>query len=267
MHFKTAIIGGTFLGLGFGLNHEEDSVLIESSGSLGWEFVDAMNTGKQWSETNSLPAISSKYYSQLKERNILEDDKVHLPALAPLLFQFLKDSKLKFHFLTHIIDIKKDTNGYEITIYNQNGFSKISADQILDTTSSGYRQKELKAKQFIGATIHSADNEVKDFNLSGEGFEVIKGHLLSEAFLKIELQINSSWDVARKKIHEFWVNRPDELSSWELASVASRLDVMPENINGWSKEEFTWLPGIGLENPLLALSKGETIELLAEVVA
>ncbi|PCJ59470.1 MAG: hypothetical protein COA79_10495 [Planctomycetota bacterium] len=267
MHYKTAIIGGTFLGLGYGLSHTEDSVLIESSGSLGWEFIDAMNARSSWSAMESLPKLSSDYFTQMKERNILTNDKVHLPAMAPLLFQFLKDSKLKYHFLTHIVSVNKVENNFEIKLYNQNGFSTIYAEQILDTTNLGYRQTEKKSNQYISATLHSGSNTDHNFSLSGSDFKIIKGNLLSEAFLQIEIDVSAAWDVARKKIHDFWIDRPAALKEWELASVATRLDVLPVNSKGWSKDNFTWLPGVSFENPLLAMSKGEMMEFFAEVVA
>jgi hypothetical protein len=259
-HYSTLICGATFCGIGAALASPDDTLLIERSGTVGREFIEAINPGGQGS-LRLTSSWSSQFLDELKSRNLIAEDggPVHLPALHAVLCSKLVDARVNVLLLTEIIAVRSHARGYEITILNTSGIQKITAGSILDTTTHRVTRRAgqltLLSKS-LNAYIHAGDSELVLPELDHMRAKLIQGRFRSEHILKWELDPGEGWPEARISLIEFWSSRPETLQPWTIALTASEFEYSvtsgPEQLD----EHWHYLPSAGYDHPLGSLDQG-----------
>jgi len=255
--YDTVVLGATFSGLGAAYAGCGRTLVIERRSNMGYEFIACLNPGSGWNETR-VSDIGGFFKKELYSRGILSPDGlVHLPALEPLLSRWVKDCSFSVLLLTEVIKIKKVENTYEIQIYNSSGFGTIKACNIVDTLGNPLLQSRVNVgilSKSINAMLYG--DTTQEPVLNNQQAQILKGKLSGEYILKYPLEIEDNWITARKKLHEFWLNRPSELKPWTLAYVANSFDMCAEK--GVYQVYDTWniLPCYSFNNPLEALEVG-----------
>ncbi len=257
--YARLIVGATCAGLGQALAQPAGTLLVEASACVGWEFIEAMNPGTEWEQSEGLCDLATDLRQELLRRNILHEGRVHLPALAPVLFQRLRDSGAAYLFLTDIIEVKPEGDGFAVTLFNQGGRREVTVKRLLDTTTHlATRPDETVALQskHIHATLHyrGAAKTPETVPASTAEFTFIPGRFPREAFLSLALPLAADWPQARAALHRFWLERPTAFADWELASVATRLAEVPVKVE--SPADWSVLQSAGFVNPLRAFSAG-----------
>ena len=237
IHVPVFVYGATMTALGISMSFRDKVIVVEKSGLLAREFVDSFNPGSGWGK-KLLSREADDLRAELGARNILSEvSRIHLPAVAPVLFKKIKDEKLNFLFMTIVTGIRDIGTGYEITLYNNSGFSRLTAGMIIDTTSlceiapSG--TKKIKSKS-INAVLSPADTNKGFPKTDNPLVEFIQGRFEDEVYLKYRLEVKDDWITARDKLHSFWITRSRALKDWNMSAAASsfaiKADAGPEEI-------------------------------------
>lgn len=270
----TLVVGATFTGIGLiGELQKQNrpSLLIEREITLGHEFTYAYKPGVNWElETERHQAVKM-LRDKLKRRNVLTSEgRVHLSGITPILYQLTRDQELPVRLLTEVVSVEHAGSGYKIVLYDGSGMSELVANRIIDTSSeklTGPVRMHTGRKR-IGALLHAKKNEhgsVSALASSAFGgssefhedrFSFKRGRFESEGYISIPLAADDDWITARKKIHQFWANRPAELEGWSLATVADQFDYAPNRGPHEIDRNWYWMPSAAYANPLLAMDEG-----------
>lgn len=257
--YKQLIVGATFAGLGNLLCDPEDALLVESSTAVGWEFIEAFQPGEDWERTGGLDPLTEDLRRELVERNILDEARVHLPAIAPVLFRRLDRSGADYLFQTDILEVEPCADGYRVTLGTRSGVRRLDVERIVDTTtcflSDPDREVTLERKG-IGANLNLRRGETcKREPIHTRRYALIPGRFTREAFLTLSLPVETEWAGAREALHRFWLDRPEALSAWDLVAVGTRLAEKPVHAAP-AAARWLHLPSALYPNPLRAFAAG-----------
>ncbi|NOU95780.1 hypothetical protein GC093_21510 [Paenibacillus sp. LMG 31456] len=258
---ETLIIGATFTGIGLAhrLGHQE-ALLVERTTLVGHEFINCYRTGTSWSR---LPEhqLTRDFQQELLVRQLLTSDgKVHLGGIPPILYKLLLKAGLSeaVQFMTELIEIKKQADGYDVTLFDVSGIRTIRAHRIVDTTSdcrSAPGRFPAKAKS-ISAVLHHVKPAGGQLIPDVLDNRMTAGAFASEAYLQLPLPASADWTGARQTLHNVWKDRPEELKGWTIAAVADEFTVTPTSRFEELKEGWVWLPSCAYDNPLVAMDAG-----------
>ncbi|MBN1675856.1 MAG: hypothetical protein JXR37_32735 [Kiritimatiellae bacterium] len=257
--YGTLIVGATCAGLGYACARPEDSLLVESSALVGWEFVEAMDPGSGWAAAVGLGMETDELRRELQARNILDGERVHLPAVAPVLFNRLKESGLPYRFWTDVLEVRDRGAEFEVVLFDAGGRRTVRVNRILDTTTHLVSVHEAPVRiesKAIGATLNRMDRPAPlPAAACNGGWRVQEGRFPGEAFLALALPPEADWPAARARLHEFWMDRPAGLRPWHLVAVGTRLAEKPAWVDSPS-DRWQALPSARFENVLEAFAAG-----------
>lgn len=252
------VYGATLAGIGIADSSSQNALLVEPSVLVGSEFIASFNPGECWEKT-PVSQAAKKLREELKKRNLLsEEDRVHLPPIAPVLFNLIRTQNLKVQMMTKIIEVQPSAHGYNVTLYNASGLHKVEVGRIIDTTStcascSSY-EVDIQYRK-LNAMLHCAQPLSPEFE--DETINLVYGMLPGELILKFKLGVNDSWIEARDKLHHYWMNRPGVLQPWTLATVADTFEVGAAKGPHLVANDWLWLPSCAYSNLLGAFDAGQ----------
>ncbi|NOU65473.1 hypothetical protein GC096_15670 [Paenibacillus sp. LMG 31461] len=255
-YYPTIILGATFAGLGAAYACGKEALLIERSALVGYEFINSYNLGEDWHAT-VLSEEGEKLKNELLERGILsEDGRVHIPAIAPVLYNKIGCDSLPILLHSDIADIRQLGAGYEVTIYNASGFNSYRTDRIIDTRPE-YAPSHLIKSKSLNAMLNCGEDDPEVSTTAGSYLLLTKGKLKGEVVAKVPIEVEDDWITARHKLHQLWAGRPKEWESWTISSVAGffELQIEPETGGEIAPSWFS-LPSAAYRNPLEAFEAG-----------
>lgn len=263
--YHLLVCGATFAGLAAALAAVEAGrsvIVIERTALSGSEFIEAFNPGMGGGEPST--SLGRHVRGDLIGRNLLNPEGiVHLPALHPVLCLYIKQYGVNVVFLTDIIEITQTDGQYNVLLYNASGFQQINVNGILDTSTERLSlpgQRYVPDKKWLNAYLHhpqlldaAALRAPMPFH---DDMAIVSGRFNFEVILQIAMDAKDDRQRARRKLHQIWMNRPEEWASWTIAAVAgtfmshlpcARVQIM----NQWD-----WFPSAAFRNPLEALDRG-----------
>ncbi|MFD0716048.1 hypothetical protein [Paenibacillus sp. GCM10027626] len=272
----TLVVGATFTGIGLigelqKLKPNIQSVLIEREITLGHEFTYAYKHGTNWQHQKELNQAARILRAELTRRNVLSaEGRAHLPGITPILYQHVRDQELPIRLKTEVVSVQAAGRGYKVTLYDSSGISELIVRRIIDTSSVKLScpQRQQTSGKRISALLHAKKNEhglvaeqalhafggAAEFNAASFSFK--RGRFESESYISIPLAAEDGWIEARRKIHQFWANRPVELEGWSLATVADQFDYEPNAGPHEIEQDWYWMPSTAYANPLQAMDQG-----------
>lgn len=257
--YDLMIIGSTFAGMGAAYASTGRMLVLESSPQVGYEFINSFNPGKDWNKTE-LSGVSAALKKELLEREILlENGSVHLPAIAPFLYDRIKKDNIPVLLMTDLVNVQIKENGFEVEAYNASGFIKFKTSRILDTTFNTRIQHTCKPEilsKSINAILYNPEEDPTELFMWDETAQLVRGKFPGEVILKLKIRNDADWVSARHQMHKFWAGRPDRIRSWVIAAVADYFEMNmktgPESVG------INWniLPSCAYHNPLEAFEMG-----------
>lgn len=183
--FERAVLGATAFSCG--MNLTKSDVVIEKNIFCASEFCQSFNIKKVKSDNNTL-------VENLKRRNILGNDGLYSPLpVSAFLSSILNQKNTNVLFDCKVTEIQKTDDGFLIEYFSKSGFNKILAKKIIDTTDIGvFSQLSSLSEKFYIAALDGYSGKTGDF-------EIIKGHLKDEYFLKMAVK-DFDYVTARKNI-------------------------------------------------------------------
>lgn len=259
------VIGATLAGLGLASAGKERTLVVERTSGPGREYIGCFHPGERLEEPTGSEAAAA-LREELVRRNLLSDEnRLHLGALAPVLFNRIRQDGLRVRFLTEVIRIERetDTNGYTVTLFDASGFRQIRVLSIVDTTSlrlsSPDVRPDIRGKK-INAMLHNTDPLASVPVVDDGHAEVVQGRFPGEVILKLRLDPGDDWPAARGKLHRYWADRPAAFGSWTLALVADAFELHTEKGPFSIGDRWVWLPSCAYANALQSFDAGAVFE-------
>lgn len=260
-HYPLLVYGATFAGLGIATAAKDRTLLVERTALVGSEFIASYNPGEGW-DSQADTSAARQLRDELVQRNLLSDNgKVHLPAIAPVLFRHIRHNGLNVRMMTEIVDIAARGQSYEVTLFNASGLQRITADHIIDTTSTCSSAPQLHASfvsKSINAMLHSeVSAPVPALPDDDAVVGLVEGLMPGELILKLALDGKDDWTEARAKLHRYWGRHFRAFEPWTLAALGDAFDILTDvrekslDSNGW-----TWFPSSTPSNLIMAFDAG-----------
>lgn len=250
--YPVIVLGATFAGIGAAYADRENTLIIERSSLVGYEFINCFRTGAGWLESK-LSAEGERLRGELLERKILKKDgKVYISEVAPVLYnRFIKDN-INILLMSDIVSISSKGSVFEIEVYNAGGFSRFIANKIIDTRPENISPDSVRSKS-INAMLLSSDNAIfPEIHHPKASFDRTE----QGTIMRFNLDATDNWFTARRKLHEFWAERPSELKPWQILAVAQVFDIRPNAGLCAHNENLLSINSAFFENPLEAFEEG-----------
>ncbi|MDR6549188.1 hypothetical protein [Paenibacillus qinlingensis] len=253
-YYPMIIIGATFAGLGAAYTNKE-ALVIERTALVGHEFINSYHLGEGWQQT-PVTAEGEKLKKELLDRGILsEEGSVHIPAIAPVLYNKIAEDAISIMLHTDVTEIRRLAEGFEVTVYNASGFSRFTTDRIMDTRSESALPGSVVSKS-LNAMLSCREEGLEVPLFTMENVRFATGKLQGEWIVKVTVDVEDDWIAARHKLHHMWANRPDVWEKWTISAIAGCFELQinqePTAIepNWWSH------PSGAFRNPLEAFEAG-----------
>lgn len=260
-YWPLVICGATGAGLGIAAAAGEKALLVERSALIGHEFIASYNPGDGWASPPE-SAFAQKLQSELLERNLLSaEGLVHLPAMPPVLFRFVRERQQRVMLMTEIIEVSRRGKQWVVTMHNASGLQRIVTDRLIDTTPTAVSLPGWQAP-FLSRSINAlmaADTDVLANTLlpaSTDAASWFQGLMPGEAIVKMSLEGADDWQTARFGLHSWWQREHASFRPWTLAAVADVFEVRTDVEEYRLDERWDWFPSSSYANLLQAFDAG-----------
>lgn len=253
--YPLIVLGATFAGIGAAYANKADTLILEGTALAGYEFATAYRIGEGWNEP-ALSQVGNNLKTEMRQRNILSDQgEVHIPALAPLMYNRIKEDQLHHLFMATIVSITWEKTRYCVLVHTTSGFMKFFSDRIMDTRMDALSKDFIKSKS-INALLYSEEDIPASSLVSQGTVEFMKGKQKGELIVSLPVEADDDWSSAREKLHNFWMKRPMEWSAWKLLAVGGAFDIRVDQGPVRVMDNWSLLPSAAYRNPLEALEAG-----------
>lgn len=251
------ILGASFFGASLAMSLNVPCQLIEPKDIAGSDFADcAISNRCCMSEASPLTEM---FKAELLDRGLLDaEGQVHIYPLAAVLSEFLLKKKIPVLLSTQVISVNQADDGWTVTLFNGDGFSRVTTRYIIDTTPMGIsnrlREKEVYEK-YISIPLAFGDGEV---SFSGDGVFTRKGLFDNEYYLWLNLSKSDNMAHARQKLVSFLTLHGCELNGYRPAAMASSFwyEYKEKPLMRTVKDHWIWIPSCSFGDPLSALEGG-----------
>lgn len=259
-HIPQLIVGATFAGLGFASETRLETLVVEPFSQPGREFISSYRPGDRWPRMARTEA-GGRLLEQLERRHALDAaDRLHLPAVLPILCRWIEEHELQLLLMTQIVRIVPHPDGYEVTLAHASGLETLLAGSILDTTSDGLPQAGASrpgaVHKRINAMLHHPGPAASLPEPFDERVSLVQGRFGSEVVASFELASDDDWLTARQKLYAVWRDRPAAWQPWTIAAIADTFEQRVEQGPTAIRPNWTRLPSCAYANLLEALDEG-----------
>lgn len=191
-----ASVAGTAAACGFSARGLRTAI-VERAQMCASEFADALHTVGNTMAYRPSTQEGQAFADELRQRDILSDDGISLPAVAPVISARLTASGTTLYAPACITAISSSGKGYEVSFASMGGIFTICACSIVDTTASFITAPWFNlAKPETTREYHA--NAVGTLPASPD---VIRGARDDEYFVSVPVN-NGDFDAAREALLE-----------------------------------------------------------------
>ncbi len=256
--YQTAILGATFYGIAAALS-EPGTIIIERSGSIGNDFVASLNE-KPPRMLDIKSPLGLDFKQNLEARGLTDGSgAVYSGPALYVVSDYLKKANTELLLLTEVVEIKKAKDYYILTVYNNEGFSRINARTILDTTATGVLHDcggRVSRSKKLGVLVKTGMSPTAHDPSGSSKCEMLHNPISGLSTLHIPLNGEDGWIEARKKLHSFWKAEGLEQSGARIAFVATEFAYNIAETMKKIMDEWFWIPSCSFGNLLDAFDQG-----------
>ena len=265
MRFKTPVFicGATALGIAAAVRLGDRAVLAEENGWAAGEFAAAFEPGEgPW---EPVTAEGKALADELVRRAVLSSRGTHIQGAAPVFFRLLRDPGAWARFLTRLAGIRRQGDGYVVTLADSEGFHTLEAGTILDTTSTGETAPGRFSgfRESLNATLVPGAEGAEPPVSSDPGLTVIPGSFFDEFYLRCRLEPGTSLEAARETLFLRWGSRGPGLEAWRIAAISPMVSRRAAPGVRRVEDNWFWAPSAACRNLLDAFETGLGLSLPA----
>lgn len=247
--YDLVIFGSTFFAAGLCASCKGSKLIIESKTKPGYEFIDAYHPGNMIDY--SPITKGGKEFLAYSDNNGLSRDS-YILRWTPYLAKKIISSDVTHLFLTDIIDVREDMDGYVITVFNTMGKSEIFAKKIIDTRTTDYKIKTINFLTKGDAPL-SEDKDLK-LIMQYEDYSIYER----------KLSIDDDYPSARKKAVESFTYLKSLSDKIYLVAIADEFFKKATDRETELTKNYFICPSAYYDNPIeaydMGAEKGEKIQ-------
>lgn len=253
-YVPVVILGATVKALGIASVLPAKALILEKSCLIGSEFVDTFDM--QLRERQG--AEKTELEDKLRDRHAILENKVLLPAVSASLFELVKEKNLKLCFKTVVLNIEKRAEEYLVTYYNASGIGKIRTSCIYDTAETIQGDERRIEKKYLNVML-TGNADDKDRNTASQYVVLSEGFYEDEWILKMEVQIDDTWQESRKRFFEYWEQKKEMFCPWKVVYIASTFQFLLSETQERIGQHWEWVPSNTGQGVLQAFYEGVQI--------
>lgn len=252
---KTLWYGGSAFSCGASLRNPQDTLIVEPGILLAPEFAATL---APVGLTEPHSRAGKELLRQLKQAKLAADGKVHAPPLSEFFALQLLRKKCSVLLKCQLVELVRENGVWNATVCGIDGFSRITAERIIDTTPSGWRDigADLIQSRFLCATLYGPPAQMPQDHLRCAS--LITGPLPGEQILRIELPANATWHDARLRFHDLWnilrASNPGLSLGGEASAMGFRYCRKP--VRQTVDNGLLWIPAAQYDDLITAFEEG-----------
>lgn len=258
IHIDNLIIGASFWGIGYATSAEGDTIILERGIHVGSEYIDCYKFGTDWYDQYKT-GEADLLKSECERRSIIsKKHKPILQACMPVLCDTIIKNHINVWLSTEVLKIDETSDGYLVLVSNASGMICIEADKVIDTTSGCRLHRGIPDKvisKSINAMLHTGNYPQIEYVREKE-VEVYTGERPDIVYLKVFINPEDDWIVARRKLYNFWMDRPSKLMNYMLVTIGSKFEYYYSEENSSELSCIQWNPSSNYKNPIHSFDMG-----------
>ncbi len=207
------IVGGSFRGCGLAAGRS-GTLLLEESNQLGSDFVFGFNPGSVW-RGDGLHPLAEVFRKSCVDSVVLDESgRVQVGSLASSIAAWSLENGVEAELLSKVVE-RRDSS---LLVMNPSGLVEFEAKEIIDA------RPKPGTRKLLTALLRRPAGAPHDFD--SPPFKIVPGRFDDEAYLLMELDVSTTWSLARAAFHKAWASRPESLRDWRLVLIGTRFDFM-----------------------------------------
>lgn len=259
----TAVLGATFLGVGYALTHG-DCLLIEPTAGLGTDYVACMRRAVV-RENSAVSETGKRLYREIVRRGLVDQNGLcHVFPTAGILAGMLLEKNVPTLLDTVPTAIEKTADGFSVEAYGPDGRHTFFCERVLDTTpfgalcgdeaACGGAAAVLSEKCLCASLVTGGENAI---DLATDEYVVESGRFAGEGYLRVKLPFDASYSQARERLHTLWERDVcPRLEGTRLGAVASAFSHVFSHEYTEEAHGGTHIASASFPSPLAAFEKG-----------
>lgn len=250
-HYKAAVFGATVMSAGIAEILQKDAIIIEKSESVATDYASCINT-RLAKITDTKTEQTAAFRRELEKRNLISaEGKIHVFPLSGICSLYLQKSTVLL--ATEIISVSKTADGFLIRLFNIDGFTEITADNIIDTTPLGIGEAycpTLEYQKRLNAVIVGSNPPESEY--------LVKGRFEGEYVFSVPFERTIPLSTALNSLCELWEEKVRaEFKGFRLASIAPSFAYsFKEHVCRKITDRYLHVPSAACENTGAAFEEG-----------
>ena len=257
IHCETLILGGSAFACGMASRDPGKCLILERGILLVPEFASA-----QYPLSVSSPRTQTgkQILRELERRGIVSGKKIHPPPLSAYFIRWMHEKKCRLLFNSELIDVTRSGKDTSAEIFCIDGQNTIRAEQIIDTTAEGWRNRGrdlIRGKALCAAVCGTISHLPAGGELRCASFST--GHLPGEHLLRVDVPADATWHEARLRLHDIFRYLQKRNPRLALGGEATFLVYEYEDagtIRRRMEDGILWIPSAQYKDPVTAFEEG-----------
>lgn len=222
--YDVIIMGATAaaLGLAEALRGRAKVLIIHDTQMVAGEFVSAFRSGSGWDKPPVSPP-AAVLRKALKGEGLLDGD-IRIYSAGPVMCRAFEALEADLLLDTAMTGMNADGDGWELSLINGGGHSRVGGRIYVDTTVDG---KPVKSRRLRAILTTDQAQAVPPKDGDGLRFVMESGGNPPVVHAAYDCAAGDSLMTARHGLIETWRRRNDGI--WRMAAIALCFDEMPED--------------------------------------
>lgn len=242
--YDVVILGATFLSLGVAKVQNGNTLIIDSKGKPGYEFIDAYHNGDNYAFTPQTPE-GKAFRSFMEEQGLCQN--VFIPEWTAYVSDWICKNNLSVLLFTTVLSVENHGDSKKITIFNSNGKQVIYARKVIDTVTHDYTKKTLNLVSY--GECPEAFTPAMEVTPHDELFSLVS----------FDIPLSYCMAQAKQVLYTAWENRPESCKNTTIAALSDTFYLKAANGFRQTAENQYEAPSTFYDNPFMAFDKGAAI--------
>lgn len=246
--FDKIIIGASCWSAGQVLQGETGCLVIDRHASIGHEYFETFR------ECAGMTAPLTTSPARKLQNELAACGKPGDPLLlAPFLYAELHNLTGQFRLWTEITGIRRETDGWLLSICDVEGVHSLFARELIDCTPECVSQPEFGRGNIVECRLNAIILAPDLHEWTDSGFDFRKGRTDDEFILSLKLEPETGWTNARRLLLDRWRKRPADLDNARICVIGGAFEYRVRRNSADLGENYHYFNSAMFANPLAAI--------------
>lgn len=246
--YETVFLGATFFAAGGAVSCPEGTLIIESGGLIGAEYVDSLNEREIKNVTMST-SNGLTFFNEVTARGLRKGSHLYLGPTVYVVSDLLKQAGAQILFITQVTKITYNDAFYELELFGKRGFETVRAKRVVDTTSQGilYQKcSQVPCRKSLNCIVQNAGGHLPVFHNTASGLDTF--------FCPVDPAAPP--EEARRKLHGYFQANQLGSKGVKISFIAQSFAYSLPPVRQVINENWVWIPSVSFDHLLQAYDGG-----------